>query len=68
MEPQRGNSGKGFVRLTETSTGKILATLEGYSLPVASLAFSPDGRLLASGSLDRTIKLWELPTRWTTDR
>jgi len=67
MEPNRGNEGKGFVRLIETSTGKTLADLKGHDLPIAGLAFSPDGRLLASGSLDRTIKLWELPPSWASN-
>ncbi len=30
-----------------------------HARPVTSLAFSPDGKLLASGSLDCTIRLWE---------
>ena len=35
-------------------------TLEGHAELVTSVAFSPDGTLLASGSGDRTVKLWEV--------
>lgn len=34
--------------------------LTGHILPVTSVAFSPDGRLLASGDADGIIKLWRL--------
>jgi len=36
-----------------------LATLKGHTAPLRSAVFSPDGRIIASGSDDKTIKIWE---------
>ena len=33
-----------------------------HNWSVTSLAFSPDGATIVSGSVDRTIKVWELKT------
>ena len=40
-------------------TGSKIAVLYGHTGTVLSLAFSPDGISLVSGSSDKTIKLWD---------
>src|SRR6266702_3658047 len=40
-----------------------IRTLTGHVGGVLSVAISPDGQMLASGSADMTIKLWHLKTR-----
>ncbi|MGH9775001.1 MAG: toll/interleukin-1 receptor domain-containing protein [Candidatus Acidiferrales bacterium] len=42
---------------------ELADTLSGHSGGVAAVAFSYDGRWLASGSADETIKLWNVATR-----
>ena len=43
-------------------TGSQTGILSGHTRDVMSLAFSSDGASLASGSMDRTIKLWDMQT------
>ncbi|HAZ46299.1 MAG TPA: hypothetical protein DDW76_03870 [Cyanobacteria bacterium UBA11369] len=43
-------------------TWKCVQTLTGHSDTVESVAISPDGKTLASGSLDHSIRLWSLAT------
>jgi dipeptidyl aminopeptidase/acylaminoacyl peptidase len=40
--------------------GKEIQTLKGHSAGVNSVAFSPDGKTIVTGSGDNTVKLWNL--------
>lgn len=48
------------VRIWDLRTGAVCHILRGHSQPVGALAFSPDGRQLATGGMDQTIKLWDV--------
>lgn len=39
-----------------------LVVQTGHPSGVMSVAFSPDGKILASGSFDNTVKLWDVST------
>jgi WD40 repeat protein len=46
--------------LWDTATGKKVASLEGHSRTIYGVAFSPDGKWLASGDSERKVKLWDV--------
>ncbi len=48
-----------IVRLWDVATGREALTLRGHTAPVGSVAFSPDGRRLASSDSEATLKIWD---------
>jgi WD40 repeat protein len=48
------------VRVWSVFSGKEVTAFEGHAGPVCSVAFSPDGKRLASGSIDTTALVWSL--------
>ncbi|MGG6268334.1 caspase family protein [Leptolyngbya sp. AN03gr2] len=62
MAPNRRSfltSGDNVAKLW-TLNGKEIATFEGHRDQVNTASYSPDGKLIATGSIDRTIRLWDL--------
>jgi WD40 repeat protein len=52
-----GAEGKGLLRMLFTS-GRLLRSMEGHTGGLSSVAFTPDGRTIVSGSYDKTVKVW----------
>jgi WD40 repeat protein len=50
----------GLVRFWDARTGKQMKTLQGHTNAVIRLTFSPNGKLLATGSIDGSVIVWDL--------
>jgi len=60
------SAGAGDIYLWSLESERLLAHWVGHYDLIGALAFSPDGRLLASGSADCSVKLWQITPSATT--
>ena len=49
-----------MIRVWDLRTGHLLERFEGHENSVYSVAFSTDGLSIVSGSLDQTLRIWDL--------
>ena len=65
FSPPRDDASGGFdqhIRVWDTHTGQLMATLVGHTGPVWGVALTDDGQSLCSGSFDGTMRLWNVHT------
>ena len=49
---------QGLVQIWDTATARILVTYKGHSYWIETVAWAPDGSIIASGGYDATVQIW----------
>jgi WD40 repeat protein len=62
MIAERGSYGDACVKIFDASSNELIRRLEGHPGIVDALAFSPDGKIIASGGGDNVIRFWNAQT------
>jgi len=57
------DNGRGdkIAQVWDAANGGHVYTYHGHSLPIWTVAWSPDGTRIASGSSDKTVQVWQAP-------
>lgn len=55
-----GAAADGKIKLWNAYTGEIVRTLEGHGKGVSDIAWAADSVYLASGSDDKTVRIWNV--------
>lgn len=50
------------IKIWNTATGTLVHTFEGHLAGISTISWSPDGETIASGSDDKSIRLWDVVT------
>lgn len=51
-----------FIHILDPMTGEELVKCQGHAADVMSMCFLDEGRTLASGAIDNTVRLWDVAT------
>jgi WD40 repeat protein len=62
-KPDNQVEGWGEVKLWDLPSGRAWATIKGLQAPPSSLAFTPDGKILATVGHRGDLKLWDMPAK-----